>query len=121
VVRDESVADDPVVNLYRIRSWSRGIHARRFGEPDMPIFNGVNPDRVGSYPYVGQRTDRKFAPLRVIQSQRFLATSRQGTDPAQPAASPLTRVPSIDSVRTLTQLPAELAQHDPIYIFKLSS
>ena len=40
--------------LYRIRSWSRGVHARRFGKGDTPLFKGVNLDRVGSYPYVGQ-------------------------------------------------------------------
>lgn len=40
--------------LYRIRSWSRGIHARRFGKNDTPLFKGANLDRVGSYPYVGQ-------------------------------------------------------------------
>lgn len=40
--------------LYRIRSWSRGLHARRFGKGDTPLFKGVNLDRAGSYPYVGQ-------------------------------------------------------------------
>ncbi len=40
--------------LYRIRSWSRGIVARRFGKADTPLFKGVNLERVGSYPYVGQ-------------------------------------------------------------------
>lgn len=40
--------------LYRIRSWSRGVHARRFGKADTGIFKGVNLDRVGSYPHVAQ-------------------------------------------------------------------
>jgi hypothetical protein len=40
--------------LYRIRSWSRGILARRFGKGHTPLFKGVNLDRVVSYPYVGQ-------------------------------------------------------------------
>lgn len=40
--------------LYRIRSWSRGLLARRFGKADTPLFKGINLDRVGSYPYAGQ-------------------------------------------------------------------
>ncbi|HIP33159.1 MAG TPA: DUF262 domain-containing protein [Bacteroidia bacterium] len=37
--------------LYRIRNWTKGNSARYFTKNEVPLFKGINVDKIGNYPY----------------------------------------------------------------------
>ena len=48
----KALADLFAEYLYRIRQWTRGNSARYFGKADVPLFKGVNLEKVDNFPYV---------------------------------------------------------------------